>query len=62
LETQAFPINEVDMLVVTVKENEKVLVKDEVKIMVLEIHGKQIRWGIEALPGVLILREKLVNS
>jgi sRNA-binding carbon storage regulator CsrA len=31
------------MLVLTVKEQEKVLVGDEVKIMVLEIRGKQIR-------------------
>ena len=50
------------MLVLTVKEKEKVLVGDEVKIMVLEIRGKQIRLGIEAPPDVVILREKLVNS
>jgi carbon storage regulator len=50
------------MLVVTVKEHEKVLVGDEVKIMVLEIRGKQIRLGIEAPPDVVILREKLINS
>jgi carbon storage regulator len=52
----------VDMLVLTVKENEKVLVGDEVKITVAEIRGKQIRLGIEAPPGVVILREKLVKS
>jgi carbon storage regulator len=50
------------MLVLTVKENEKVLVGDEVKITVLEIRGKQIRLGIEAPLDVVILREKLVQS
>jgi carbon storage regulator len=50
------------MLVLSVKAQEKVLVGDEVKIMVLEIRGKQIRLGIEAPPEVVILREKLINS
>jgi carbon storage regulator len=49
------------MLVLTVKEQEKVLVGDEVKIMVLEIRGKQIRLGFEAPLGVVILREKLAQ-
>jgi carbon storage regulator len=50
------------MLVITVKEKEKLLVGDEVKITVLEIRGKQIRLGIEAPLDVVILREKLVQS
>lgn len=50
------------MLVVTVKEQEQVLVGDEVKIMGLEIRGNQIRSGIEAPPGVVILREKFIKS
>jgi carbon storage regulator len=50
------------MLVLSVKAQEKVLVGDEVKIMVLEIRGKQIRLGIEAPSDVVILREKLVQS
>jgi carbon storage regulator len=50
------------MLVLSVKAQEKVLVGDEVKIMVLEIRGNQIRLGIEAPPDVVILREKLINS
>lgn len=49
------------MLVVTLKENEKVLIGDNVHLIVVEIHGKQVRLGIEAPPGVLILREKLVR-
>jgi carbon storage regulator len=57
-----FPGREVNMLILTVKENEKVLVGDEVKIMVMEIRGKQIRLGFEAPPGIIILREKLIQS
>jgi carbon storage regulator len=50
------------MLVLSVKAQEKVFVGDEVKIMVLEIRGKQIRLGIEVPPDVMILREKHVKS
>jgi carbon storage regulator len=50
------------MLVVTLKENEKVLIGDRVRIMVVEIHGKQVHLGIEAPQEVLILREKVTKS
>jgi len=50
------------MLVITLKENETVLVGDNVRIMVVEIHGKQVRLGIEAPPEVLILRERIVKT
>ena len=47
------------MLVLTLKENEKILIGNEISIMVVEIRGKQIRLGIEAPEGILILRGKL---
>jgi carbon storage regulator len=47
------------MLVVTLKENEKVLVVKEISVMVVEIRGAQIKLGIEAPDNVLVLREKL---
>jgi carbon storage regulator len=50
------------MLVVTLKKDEKVLIGDDVRIMVVQIQGKQIRLGIEAPPGVLILRDKISKS
>jgi carbon storage regulator len=50
------------MLVVTLKQNEKVLVGDKIKIVVVEIRGKQIRLGIEAPPDVLVLRENITKS
>jgi carbon storage regulator len=45
------------MLVKTLKKGEKILVGDDVAIMVVEIRGKQVHLGIEAPPEVLVLRE-----
>lgn len=50
---------EENMLVLTLKEDEKVLIGDQVQVMVVEIHGKHVRLGIEAPPGFLVLRGKL---
>jgi carbon storage regulator CsrA len=61
-DTQVFPDKEVDMLVLSVKAQEKVLVGVEVKIMILEIRRKQVWLGFEAPPDIVILREKLINS
>jgi carbon storage regulator len=47
------------MLVLTFKENEKVLIGNDISVMVVEIRGNQIRLGIEAPAGLLVLREKL---
>ncbi len=46
------------MLVVTLKENEKVTIGDEISIMVVEIRGGQIRLGIKAPDDIQVLREK----
>ena len=50
------------MLILTLKENEKILIGDTITIKVLEIRGKQIRLGIEAPEDVLILRGKLAKK
>ena len=50
------------MLVLTMKKNEKVLIGDNISIMVVEVRGKQIRLGIEAPAGLLVLREKLAGK
>ena len=50
------------MPVVTLREDKTVLVGDNLRIMVVEIHCKQIRLGIEALPEVLILQEKIMKT
>ena len=50
------------MLILTLKENEKILIGDTITIKVVEIRGKQIRLGIEAPDDVLVLREKLAEK
>jgi carbon storage regulator len=50
------------MLVVTLKEGEKVLIGENISIKVAEIRGAQIRLGIEAPDDVLVLREKLAQK
>jgi carbon storage regulator len=47
------------MLVLTLKEGEKILIGDKITVMLVEIRGAQIRLGIEAPDDVLVLREKL---
>jgi len=47
------------MLVLTLKENEKILIGNEISIMVVEIRGNQTRLGIVAPEDILILRGKL---
>ena len=50
------------MLILTMKKNEKVLIGDNISIMVVEVRGKQIRLGIEAPDDLLVLREKLAGK
>jgi len=46
------------VLILTRKVNEAVVIGDHIKVQVIQIRGKQIRLGIEAPPGLLILREE----
>ena len=50
------------MLILTLKEDEKILIGDKITVKVVEIRGKQIRFGIEAPASVLVLREKLAGK
>jgi len=50
------------MLILTLKEDEKILIGDNISIMVVEVRGKQIRLGIEAPDDLLVLREKLAGK
>jgi carbon storage regulator len=45
------------MLAVTVKKGEPIWVGDDIVVFVLEVHGKQIRVGIDAPKDVRILRD-----
>jgi len=49
------------MLILTLKEDEKVHIGDKVRIMVMEIRGKQVRLGIEAPAGLSVLREGVID-
>lgn len=44
------------------KLEEVIALPENVKIKILEIRGKQVRLGIEAPPGILILRDKLAGK
>jgi carbon storage regulator len=50
------------MLILTLKEDEKILIGDNISIMVVEVRGKQIRLGVEAPADFLVLREKLAGK
>jgi carbon storage regulator len=47
------------MLILSLKENEKVIIGKEIRVMVVNIKGKQIRIGIQAPAGIEVLREDL---
>jgi carbon storage regulator CsrA len=47
------------MLILTLKETEKILFGDKITVMVVEIRGKQIRLGIEAPEDVLNFARKI---
>ena len=44
------------MLIITRQVNETILIGEDIRIKVVQIRGKQVRLGIEAPPGFLILR------
>jgi len=47
------------MLVLTRTEGQSILIGDEVKLTVVSTKGGQVRFGIEAPPEVVILREEI---
>jgi carbon storage regulator len=50
------------MLILSVKEGERVQVGDNITLNVIEIRGKQIKLGFQAPDDVLILRHKLAKK
>ena len=49
------------MLILTRKIGESILVGDNIRLVVLEIRGRQIRLGIEAPPEIVVLREEIAQ-
>lgn len=50
------------MLALTRKIGESILVGDNIKIVVLEGRGRQIRLGIESPTDILVLRKEIGQS
>jgi carbon storage regulator len=50
------------MLILTLKEDAKILIGDKITAKAVEIRGNQIRLGIEAPDSVLVLGEKLAGK
>jgi flagellar assembly factor FliW len=49
------------MLILTRKVGESILVGDNIRLVVLEIRGRQIRLGIEAPADIVVLREEIAQ-
>jgi flagellar assembly factor FliW len=49
------------MLILTRKIGESILVGDNIRLVVLEIRGRQIRLGIEAPVDIVVLREEIAQ-
>lgn len=47
------------MLVLTRKIGEKLVIKDNIKVIVLDVKGNQVRLGIEAPDDILVYREEI---
>ena len=49
------------MLILTRKIGESIIVGDNIRVVVLEVRGRQIRLGIDAPPEVVVLREEIAQ-
>ncbi len=49
------------MLILTRKIGESIIVGDNIRVVVLEVRGRQIRLGIEAPADIVVLREEIFN-
>ena len=50
------------MLILTRKENEKILIDEDIEISVVEIKGNKVKIGINAPEEIEILREEVYES
>ena len=50
------------MLTLTRKVGQKILIGDDIEIVVREIRGRQVRLGIVAPAGVTVFREEIVST
>jgi carbon storage regulator len=53
---------DVEMLVLSRKKNEKIRIKDDITVVVVEIRGDKVRLGIDAPKEVPVHREEVYVS
>jgi len=53
---------EADMLILTRKIDEKIIINDNITITLVEINGKQVKLGIEAPKNIGVDREEIFNK
>lgn len=51
-----------DMLVLSRKKDERIIIGDVISVMVIEIRGDKVRLGIEAPKEVTVHREEVYNA
>ena len=51
----------IDMLVLTRKINESIIINDEVSVLVVEVRGDRVRLGIEAPKNVTVHRKEIYD-
>jgi carbon storage regulator len=50
------------MLILARKTDEKILIGEDIKITIIEIHGDQVKIGIEAPKNVKVFRQEVFNA
>lgn len=50
------------MLIIARKKNESILIGNDIKIVVTEIKGSKVRFGIKAPPNTPVLRGEIVDG
>lgn len=50
------------MLVLSRKKDEKIVIGDEITLMIVEIRGDKVRLGIDAPTNVSVHREEVYNA
>jgi carbon storage regulator len=53
---------EAGMLVLTRKQLQQIMIGRDIRITVVKLDRNQVRLGIDAPPGMIILREELIAS
>ncbi len=48
------------MLVLTRRINERIVIGDNIVVTVLEVHGEQVRLGIDAPRDIKVFREEVI--